>query len=235
VTAERGDRIAWVAHLYTASGLILGFLALLAVSAQDFRAAFLWLFAAVLVDATDGWLARRLRVEERLPSFNGARLDDIVDYVTYVFVPAYLLYRAATLPESMALATIGAMLLSSAYAFAREDAKTADHFFTGFPSYWNIVAFYVYAAGLAAWINAVVLLAGCALIFVRTTYVYPSRMPALRAVTIGLGAVWGAALLWLIRALPTRYPHLLRLSLLFPAYYVVVSLILHGRRRRRTP
>lgn len=234
MTAVRSGGIAWAAHLYTATGLIFGFLALLAAVAGDFRAAFFWLFVAVLVDASDGWLARALRVEERVPSFSGARLDDIVDYLTYVFVPAYLLYRAETLPPWGALAVTGTILLSSAYGFAQQHAKTVDHFFTGFPSYWNIVAFYLYAAGLAAWINAVVLLICCSLVFVRTTYVYPSRMRTLRGVTIGAGSVWAALLLWMIWALPERFPGLLLLSLLFPAYYTVVSVMLHGQRRRRT-
>ena len=234
MTDRTSGGLAWAAHLYTATGLISGFLALRAAVAGDFRAAFLWLFVAVLVDASDGWLARRVRVDERLPSFNGARLDDIVDYLTYVFVPTYALYRADALPSSAALAVTSAMLLSSAYGFAQEDAKTSDHFFMGFPSYWNIVAFYLYAAGLDTRINAVILLIFCSLVFVRTTYVYPSQMPTLRAVTLGAGVVWAALLLRMIRALPERRPGLLLVSLVFPAYYLVVSVVLHRQRRNRT-
>ena len=131
---------AWTVHAYTGSGALLAFLATLAVFAGRFRAAFLWLFTAVVIDATDGWLARRVRVGDRLPHFSGPKLDDLIDYLTYVFVPALLLWRADLLPTHGSFGIIAAILLSSAYGFAREDAKTSDNFFTGFPSYWNVVA-----------------------------------------------------------------------------------------------
>jgi phosphatidylcholine synthase len=220
----------YLAHLYTATGVVLGFLALLAVASGDSRAAFLWLFAANIVDASDGWLARRLKVAERLPAFNGAKLDDIVDYLTYVVVPSYLLYRADALPESFALPVISAILVASLYGFCHEEAKTSDHFFTGFPSYWNIVAFYVYVLRWPSWVNAVILLTLCGLVFVRTTYVYPSRMPVLQTGTILAGLVWGALLLWLVWRLPERSPIAAMTSLAFPLYYTMLSIFL-GRRR----
>jgi phosphatidylcholine synthase len=222
--------LAWLAHVYTGTGLICGFLALLALSTEDFRTAFLWLFVAVVVDASDGWLARSLRVEARLPSVSGARLDDLVDYVTYVLVPAYLLYRAGSLPARCALPVTSALLLSSAFGFAHTEAKTSNHFFTGFPSYWNIVALYLFVAHLPAWLNAVILLTLAALVFVRTTYVYPSQMPTLRLVTIAAGSIWGAMLLWMIWILPERSPALLLASLAFPVYYAALSIVWHRRR-----
>jgi phosphatidylcholine synthase len=222
--------MSYLAHLYTATGAVLGFLALLAVASGDFRAAFLWLFAAAVVDASDGWLARRLKVAERLPAFSGAKLDDIVDYLTYVFVPGYLLYRADVLPESFALPVISAILVASLYGFCHEEAKTSDHFFTGFPSYWNIVAFYVYMLRWPSWVNAVILLTLCGLVFVRTTYVYPSRMPVLQTETILAGLVWGALLLWLVWRLPERSPIAAMMSLAFPLYYTMLSILLDRRR-----
>src|SRR6185295_14929699 len=130
---------AWLVHAYTATGAILAFLAMRAVVLEDYRAAFVWLALQVAVDATDGMLARLARVSQRLPWFNGSKLDDIVDYLTYVFVPAAIVWRAALLPESWTLVVVSAVLLSSAYGFNTASAKTNDHFFTGFPSYWNIV------------------------------------------------------------------------------------------------
>jgi phosphatidylcholine synthase len=220
----------YLVHLYTAIGAVLAFLALLATASDDFRLAFLWLFLAVLVDASDGWLARRLNVSERLPAFSGAKLDEIVDYVTYVFVPCYLLSRAGALPTSLALPVLGAILISSLYGFCREDAKTADHFFTGFPSYWNIVAFYLYLLQWPKWVNAAVLLTLCGLVFVRTTYVYPSRMPVWQTATILAGLVWGVLLLWLVWRLPERSIALAITSLAFPAYYASISIYLDRRR-----
>jgi phosphatidylcholine synthase len=221
-----------LAHFYTATGAVFGFLALLAVTAGEFRKAFLWLFGAALVDASDGWLARRLNVAERLPAVDGAKLDDIVDYVTYVFVPACLIFQAGVLPAAFAVPIVSALLVASLYGFCHAEAKTSDHFFTGFPSYWNIVAFYVYVLQWPSWVNAVVLLLLCGLVFVRTTYVYPSRMRVLRGWTILTGVIWGAVLLWIVWRLPERSAAAAALSLAFPVYYTIVSIILHRRRSR---
>ena len=126
-----------------------------------------------------------------------------------------------------------AMLLSSAYGFAAGDAKTDDHFFTGFPSYWNIAALYLYAAQMSPIVNALVLLVLSTMVFVRIGYVYPSRTPVLRGPTIALCLVWGVMILQMVLMLP-HVPRLLLLaSLFFPLYYVVLSLVLHGRRVRR--
>ena len=97
-------------------------------------------------------------MKEVTPGFDGARLDDIVDYLTFVFVPMLMLYRAGTLPDGWGLGIAGAVLLSSAYGFASLDAKTDDYFFTGFPSYWNIVALYIHAARTPPAFNAALLL-----------------------------------------------------------------------------
>src|SRR4051812_8901113 len=128
---------AWAVHLYTALGSVCGFGAVLATVQGGYRRAFLWLVVATFIDATDGVLARAARVRERLPGFDGARLDDIVDYVTYVFAPMFLVYEAGMLPDAWGAAVCAIVLLSSAYGFASLDAKSDDHFFIGFPSYWN--------------------------------------------------------------------------------------------------
>ena len=122
------------------------------------------------------------------------------------------------------------VLLSSAYGFGSTDAKTSDHFFTGFPSYWNIVALYLHVAGLAPWINAMILLALSALVFVRIGYVYPSRTPVLRTFTVLAGVAWGVVLVLIAMALPERRTGLLAISLVYPAYYLVLSLALQMRR-----
>jgi phosphatidylcholine synthase len=222
--------IAWLAHLYTASGAVLAFLAARAVIDFDYRAAFFWLGVQVLVDATDGVVARALRVSERLPWFNGAKLDDIIDYLTYVFVPALFVWREILVPEAWTMYVTGAMLLSSAYGFNREDAKTADHFFTGFPSYWNIVVFYLLILRWPAWVNAVILLVLVVLVFVPIRYVYPSRMPVLRWQTNALGAIWGALIAVMLWQYPAVSRAVLLASFVFPAYYFALSLLLQFRR-----
>ena len=223
---------AWLVHLYTASSAVMGLLAAANVFESDYERAFLWLFATTFVDATDGWLARWARVSERLPSVDGALLDNIVDYLTYVFVPALLVWQALIVPDSWSTGVCAAMLLSSAYGFSQAQAKTDDHFFTGFPSYWNIVVFYLYAAEWPPMVNAAVLSALSLLVFVPIRYVYPSRTPVLRPLTVTLGALWAAALLVLMLQGRDASRTLLWASLLFPVYYVVLSLVLNARRRR---
>lgn len=232
-SASRG-RIwgAWGVHAYTASGAIAAFAGTLAVIGADYRTAFLWMVFATFVDATDGVLARLARVKDTLPGFDGARLDDIVDYLTYVFLPVLLLYHAGDLPHGIAgLATAAAVLLSSAYGFASLDAKTGDYFFTGFPSYWNIVALYLHVIGLPPAVNAGVLIVFAALVFVRIGYVYPSRTPVLRGLTVALGALWAVMVVAMVLSIPAVPRWLWIASLFFPVYYIVLSFALQARRR----
>ncbi len=221
--------LPWLAHLYTASGAVFAFLAARAVIDFDYPAAFFWLGVQVVVDATDGMLARAARVSERLPWFNGSKLDDIIDYLTYVFVPALVVWRAILVPDNWMLVVVSAMLVSSAYGFNRDDAKTDDHFFTGFPSYWNIVVFYLLILRLSPVTNAVILVSLAAMVFVPIRYVYPSRMTVLRWPTIALGSIWGALLFVMMWQYPALSKAVLYGSLVFPIYYFGLSLLLHRK------
>ena len=220
---------AWFVHLYTASGIVLAFLAARSIIDFDYRTAFFWLWVQVVVDATDGLLARRVRVRERIPWFDGAKLDDIADYLTYVFVPALFVWRGAIVPHAWTVPVAAAMLLSSAYGFNRSDAKTADHFFTGFPSYWNVVTFYLLLARWSSVANAVILLTLAVLVVVRIRYVYPSKTPHWRVTTNVAGVLWGALMLVMLWQYPAVSPELFFISLAFPVYYIVLSLALHFR------
>jgi phosphatidylcholine synthase len=221
---------AWLVHFYTASGAVAALLATRAIYDADIRAVFLWLTAAAIIDATDGWLARAAQVRERTPGLDGARLDDIVDYLTFVFVPVLVLLETHTLEPPAALPAAAAVLLASAYGFARADAKTDDYFFTGFPSYWNVVAFYLVALGTPPGVSAALLLFLAALVFLPIGYLYPSRTPALRGVTLALGAIWGLMMGVAVWQLPTPDRTLVVVSLFFPIYYTVLSLYLHSQR-----
>src|SRR5262249_13679691 len=152
-------------HLYTASGLVLAFLATRAIIEHDYRTGLFWLWLQVAVDATDGLLAREARSSHRIPWFAAAKLVAITAYLPYVFVPAVLVWRALLVPDAWTVPVVGGMLLSSAYGFNRVDAKTADHFYTGFPSYWNIVVFYLLAAGWKPGVNAAILMVCAVLVF----------------------------------------------------------------------
>ena len=202
---------AWLAHLYTASGAVLAL--------------------QIIVDATDGALARAAHVSQRIPWFNGAKLDDIVDFLTFVFVPALIVWRATLVPDAWRIPAASALVLSSAFGFNRDDAKTNDHFFTGFPSYWNIVVFYLMVAGWSPAVNLAVLLGLAVLVFVPIRYIYPSRTPVWRMPMNLLGAVWGVSALAMLWQFPDVSRRLFWLSLVYPIAYGVLSLLLDFRRR----
>jgi phosphatidylcholine synthase len=143
-----------------------------------------------------------------------------------------LIYHSGLVEGVTGLVAVAVVLLSSGYGFASTDAKTDDHFFTGFPSYWNIVALYLYAARLPVPVNVGILLALSAMVFVRLGYVYPTRTPVLRGLTIALGLVWTLMVIALIVQLPDVSRALLIGSLFFPVYYAVLSFVLHARRAR---
>jgi len=222
--------LPWIAHFYTATGTVWALLATAMTFAHNFRAAFIFLVVATFVDSTDGLLARAFKVKERLPQFDGALLDNIIDYQTYVFVPALIVWRAELVP--VAFPVCAAMLLSSAYGFAHSAAKVeaGDHFFTGFPSYWNAVVVYLYILQLPQIANAIILAALAVLVFVPIRYIYPSRTRTLQIPTLILGATWAALFAWMIFRLPATDGPWTALSLVFPAWYVGLSLWLHGRR-----
>jgi phosphatidylcholine synthase len=222
--------LAWLVHLYTAIGAVIGFFTVLAIEQDNFRDAFFLMALAVVIDATDGTLARAARVKEIIPWFDGNLLDEIVDYFNYVIVPCLFLLRANLLPPQDALWLAALPLIASAYGFCQRDAKTADFFFLGFPSYWNVIAFYLYLLKTPLWINAFLVIALSVLVFVPIKFIYPSRAPRFRVMTNITGALWGAAVLYLIYRLPdTRYLIVVA-SLAFPAYYTALSLWLELRR-----
>jgi len=219
----------WFVHAYTASGIVLAFLAARAFLEFDYRSGFFWLWIQVFVDATDGLLARRLRVRERIPWFDGGKLDDITDYLTYVFVPALFVWRGALVPNAWVLPVVTAMLLSSAYGFNRTDAKTSDHFFTGFPSYWNVVTFYLLVARWPSAVNAAILVVFAVLVFVPIRYLYPSRTPSWRLATNLTGAVWAGLMLLMLWQYPAASDLVFWVSMAYPAYYFLLSFALHFR------
>src|SRR5215471_10605300 len=189
-SGAKRDRIAaWLVHMYTASGSVLAFAGAWGIVHGYDRVALGSMFVATIVDSTDGALARRADVKRVIPEIDGARIDDIVDYITFVFLPMLLLEASGGLYWS-GLPVIAVVLLSSMYGFVAPDAKTADGFFTGFPSYWNIVVLYLLLFHVPPGWNAVILLVLSGLIFVRIRYVYPSRTPTFRTLTLTLASIW---------------------------------------------
>jgi phosphatidylcholine synthase len=221
---------AFAVHLYTASGAVLALLIVVAAINGDVVRA-LWLgLAALIIDSTDGLLARRFKVSEFLPTFDGARLDDIVDYMTYVLAPVLLLWSSGYLPEGSTGVMIAALpLLASSYQFCQVDAKTEDHFFRGFPSYWNIVAFYAIVFSLSPVATGTILVVCSLLVFVPIRYVYPSRTVAFRKLTMTLTALWFVCYSAILFQMPDPDPGFLLFSLLYLVYYLSLSLHLSGK------
>jgi phosphatidylcholine synthase len=221
---------AFAVHLYTASGAVLALLIVVAAINGDVVRA-LWLgLAALIIDSTDGLLARRFKVSEFLPKFDGARLDDIVDYMTYVLAPVLLLWSSGYLPEGSTGVMIAALpLLASSYQFCQLDAKTEDHFFRGFPSYWNIVAFYAIVFSLSPEAVGTILVVCSLLVFVPIRYVYPSRTVAFRKLTMTLTALWFVCYSAILFQMPEPDPGFLLFSLLYLVYYLSLSLHLSGK------
>ncbi len=221
--------VAWSVHLFTASGAVMALLAIFAIFDHRWQAAFGWMAATVIVDGLDGTLARVSGVKGVLPQFDGALLDNIIDYQTYVVVPALVVVEAALVPPGWALLAACLILLTSAYQFAQSNAKTEDHFFTGFPSYWNVVVFYLFLLGLNPVMNLLLLLVCAVLVFVPLKYVYPSRTPSFRRLTLALSVAWAVLVLLALLQYPLQRPLLIRTSLLFVAYYLGLSVYLTKR------
>ncbi len=227
-------------HAYTASGALLAFAATVEVgsASPDPRHVFLLLAAAVLVDATDGTLARRWEVKRWLPSIEGRTIDDIVDYLTYTFVPLLLIARMGWVPEPAAL-WIAPALLASLFGFANTGAKDeSGGFFLGFPSYWNVVAFY---AGFidrlyGPSVNAVLLLVLAVATVLPIRFLYPNLAPRPWRVPVVVGAlVWLGAMLAMLRDYPHAASVAVWLSLLYPGFYVGLSFHLGGAEAARRP
>jgi phosphatidylcholine synthase len=247
VAPSLGTRLAGAAvHVYTALGTVVGLLIVLAAIEGEVTTA-LWLFfVALFIDGTDGMLARRFRVKETIPWFDGALLDNIVDYLTYVFAPVVLLWTTGSLPGGPLGWVLAALpLLASSYQFCRVDAKLVgsggeDHFFLGFPSYWNVVAFYAIVLDASPTVVAVGIVVFTVLVFVPIRYLYPSRMRTLRRTTLALSVVWAVSYVLLLVQYPDPHPAVVAVSLAYLVYYnglsvfLTVTSALAGRRSPQT-
>ena len=192
-------RIAAAAvHVFTGLGALCGFYATLAVFDQRWEAMFAWLGLAFLIDGIDGTFARMVDVERRLPMVSGERLDLVVDYVTYVFVPALALIQKGYLVGPIGHLLAAGILLSSLYHFVDIGNKSDDHCFVGFPAIWNIVAFLIFAFDLTQLQVAIVVIVCTVLTFVRWRWVHPMRVQSMWPITLSLTALWLIAALWTI-------------------------------------
>lgn len=221
--------VAWAVHAFTASAACFGILTLIKIYQHDYVQALWFMGIAVFIDAVDGSLARLAHVKSVLPNIDGALLDNIVDYLNYVITPCFFLFvKPDMLPQGCLLYIIVAIVITSSYQFCQADAKTADHFFKGFPCYWNIAVFYMFIFDTSMNTNAWILTILCLLIFVPVKYVYPSRLDYLteskflKIVIHSFSALYGissAIILW-------SYPNIDGLWLSLSIGYIIIYLML---------
>jgi phosphatidylcholine synthase len=216
---------AFAVHVLTASGAALGLLALIAAVDRNWTLMFVWLGAALIVDGVDGTIARYARVAELLPRWSGDTLDFVVDFLTYVLVPAYAMVASGLLPDAAAIPAGLAIVVSSALYFADRNMKLADNCFRGFPAVWNVAAFYLFIVRPDAWVAAAAGAVLVVLTFTPLPFVHPLRVKRLRPVNIVLLILWSLlAVLALVRNLQPE-PWITTTLCAIALYFLVAGLV----------
>lgn len=215
---------AWGAHGFTATGVVTAFLATLALFENQPKACLMWLGVALIVDGVDGSLARRVNVQTVLPHFDGSVLDLVIDYLTYVFIPALFIYRYIPLPDYTALVATSIMLVSSLFCFCNVNMKSKDNYFQGFPAAWNVVALCLYTLGPSPWWTLATIVLLALLTVTRMKFLHPFRVRRFMPVNIAVTAIWLLCSLSLVHDHPAINPLVLTLWLLMSAYFLGVCL-----------
>ncbi|GIL02500.1 MAG: phosphatidylcholine synthase [Alphaproteobacteria bacterium] len=186
---------AFGVHLLTASGAFFAFLSLVSAAEKDFTKSFLWMGIALFVDGVDGPLARRLEVKKWWPHWSGDMLDAVVDYVTYVMIPAFLLYQSGLMGRYLSFTCAAIIVITSAVYYADTRMKTEDSGFKGFPVCWNMVVFTLMVVSTSPLLSAALVLVIAALTFAPIIFIHPVRVKVMREWTLGVLGAWLAAAL----------------------------------------
>ena len=197
------DKIAaWAVHGFTASGAVLGFLAIISIFNNDQTSSFLWLGLALLVDGLDGTIARKVGVSDKAPNIDGSTLDNVIDYLNYVIIPSLMIYWFQMVPNGWEIIIPASIFAVSLYTFANINMKTEDYYFSGFPALWNIVVLYFYILNTNEYINLIVIIFLSILTFIPIKFVHPLRVKKLRNITIFCTIIWSATTLKLVTTFP---------------------------------
>lgn len=213
---------AWSAHAVTISGVIFGLLASLALVKGHPQSCLLWLGVALLVDGLDGTLARKFEVKVVLPNFDGSVLDLVIDFLTYVFIPALFIYQYVAMPGHWELLAVAVILVSSLFCFCNVNMKSQDNYFVGFPAAWNVVAMYLYLLQLGALVNFIMVLALAALTLTRVKFLHPFRVRRFMPLNIASTCLWLLCSGWLIWRYPEQPVPILLLWWLSGIYFVAI-------------
>ena len=189
---------AWAVHSFTASGAVLGFLAIISILNSNLVGAFLWLGLALLVDGIDGSLARKINVIDKTPNIDGSTLDNVIDYLNYVVIPSLMIYWFQMVPAGWEIIIPAAIFFVSLYTFVNVNMKTKDYYFSGFPAVWNLVILYFYILNTTKVINAIVIIICLFMTFLPIKFVHPLRVKTLKHYTIFFTIIWSATTLKLV-------------------------------------
>ena len=181
---------ALMVHLLTATGVILSMLAMLAAVEEKWSMMFLWLVLALIVDGIDGPLARRYDTVANSPLYDGVLMDLIVDYLTYVFIPAYALYTKGMLPHWTGLIAIMIIIYGSVIYFSDTRMKTKDKSFAGFPACWNMVVLVLFAVDPPRMVVLVTVIALTVAMFLNLKFIHPTRTQRWHSLNLGMAIVW---------------------------------------------
>lgn len=181
---------AFGVHLLTSSGAFLAFLSLVAAAEQRFTAAFFWLGVALAVDGVDGPLARKLEVKKWWPHWSGDMLDSVIDYVTFVMIPAFILYQSALMGTGLSFIAAAIIVTTSAIYYADTGMKTLDYGFKGFPVCWNMIVFTLFIVSPSELLSFLIVIITAILTFVPVIFVHPVRVKILRIPTLTVFGVW---------------------------------------------
>ncbi len=183
--------LAWAVHLFTASGLVAGFMAILAIHNSQWREAMVWLIVSMFIDGIDGTFARLAKVKEVLPYMNGTTIDYVIDFATYAIIPAYFFYQTGIVDETWRMPCTAMILLVSALYYGKEGMVSNDMYFVGFPVMWNMVVFYqFFVFDLPSWMNVVAIIILSAMHFIPIKFVYPSRALRLQKLSIFVSVIF---------------------------------------------
>jgi phosphatidylcholine synthase len=217
--------LAFSVHVFTASGMVAGFMALLAVADHEFMMAMFWLFVALIIDGIDGTFARIFKVKEVLPNFDGGMIDAVIDFSTYAIIPAYFIYEAPLLPADFKLLGASIILLVSAIYYGKLGMITSDYYFLGFPVLWNLVAFYLFfVMNFSEWINFIFIIAFAIMHFIPIKFAYPSRTDKFRVFNISFTLIFLICNIWIIYIFPERNEILSWISMSCVAYFLFIAI-----------
>ena len=216
---------AFTIHIFTATGAALALLAMILASGGHWAGMFFCLGLALIVDAVDGPMARAFKVKELLPRWSGEGLDFVVDFTTYVFVPAYAIAASGFLPDALAIPAGMIVVITGALYFADGNMKTDDNYFRGFPAVWNLAAFYLYLLEPPPWAAVSMIAALAALTFVPVRFVHPLRVKHLRWLNIALMALWAVLATFTIVENLSPGPYVTWALVIIAVYFLVAGLL----------